>query len=106
MWFVAAHRHALWYRSGSRTTGGLADTVFDVEHDHAKAAWEGMTPNGFSFDGTDEGSIDYALNRGIDMFYNDIDAFRKLQANCIGQDWSWNRPAIEYIELFHAARKV
>ncbi|CAL6318195.1 unnamed protein product [Bathycoccus prasinos] len=44
-----------------RRTGGLADTVFDVEHDHAKAAWEGMTPNGFSFDGTDEGSIDYAL---------------------------------------------
>ena len=89
-----------------RRTGGLADTVFDVEHDHAKAAWEGMTPNGFSFDGNDEGSIDYALNRGIDMFYNDIDAFRKLQANCMSQDWSWNRPAIEYIELFHAARKV
>ena len=62
-----------------RRTGGLADTVFDVEHDHAKAAWEGMTPNGFSFDGTDEGSIDYALDRGIDMFYNDIDVFRKLQ---------------------------
>ncbi len=89
-----------------RRTGGLADTVFDVEHDHAKAAWEGMTPNGFSFDGTDEGSIDYALDRGIDMFYNDIDAFRKLQANCMSQDWSWNRPAIEYIELFHAARKA
>jgi len=89
-----------------RRTGGLADTVFDVEYDHAKAAWEGMTPNGFSFDGTDEGSIDYALDRGIDMFYNDIDAFRKLQANCMSQDWSWNRPAIEYIELFHAARKA
>jgi starch synthase len=89
-----------------RRTGGLADTVFDVEHDHAKAAWEGMTPNGFSFDGTDEGSIDYALDRGIDMFYNDIDVFRKLQANCMSQDWSWNRPAIEYIELFHAARKA
>ena len=88
-----------------RRTGGLADTVFDVEHDHAKAAWEGMTPNGFSFDGTDEGSIDYALDRGIDMFYNDIDAFRKLQANCMSQDWSWNRPALEYIELFHAARR-
>ncbi|CAN4078350.1 unnamed protein product [Withania somnifera] len=22
------------------------------------------------------------------------------------QDWSWNRPALDYLELYHAARKL
>ena len=88
-----------------RRTGGLNDTVFDYDLDHKKAEWEGMKPNGFSFDGTDEGAIDYALNRAIDLAYNKPAEFRKLQANCMTQDWSWNRPALEYIEVYHAARK-
>ena len=88
-----------------RRTGGLADTVFDYDHDHAKAEWEGMTPNGFQFDGTEAHDIDYALNRAIDLFYNDIEKFHALQANCMSCDFSWNRPALDYIELYHAARK-
>jgi starch synthase len=88
-----------------RRTGGLNDTVFDYDMDHKKAEWEGMKVNGFSFDGTDEDAIDYALNRGIDLAYNKPAEFRKLQANCMSQDWSWNRPALEYIEVYHAARK-
>ena len=88
-----------------RRTGGLADTVFDYDHDHAKAEWEGMTPNGFQFDGTEAHDIDYALNRAIDLFYNDREKFHALQANCMSCDFSWNRPALDYIELYHAARK-
>jgi len=88
-----------------RRTGGLNDTVFDYDIDHGKAEWEGMKPNGFSFDGVDESSIDYALDRGIDLFYNRPGDFRELQRNCMTQDWSWNRPALEYIEVYHAARK-
>ena len=88
-----------------RRTGGLADTVYDYDHDHAKAEWEGMSPNGFQFDGTQAHDIEYALNRGIDLFYNDREAFSALQANCMACDFSWNRPALDYIELYHAARK-
>lgn len=88
-----------------RRTGGLADTVHDYDHGHAKAEWEGMSPNGFQFDGTEAHDIDYALNRGIDLFYNDREAFSALQANCMSCDFSWNRPALDYIELYHAARK-
>jgi starch synthase len=51
-----------------RRTGGLADTVFDVDHDQAKAEWEGVACNGFSFDGADFGGVDYALHRAIDMW--------------------------------------
>jgi glycogen synthase len=146
----------------------------------AKAAWEGATCNGFSFDGTDSDGMDYALNRAIDMWYDDREGFLQLrvrvsslpavlewssfatrqpttrfrlfpprtapphvfkadtsfenwwpacgrrtaqtqttrqttslpdhsvfhaQATCCSQDWSWNRPALDYLELYHSARK-
>jgi glycogen synthase len=46
-----------------RRTGGLADTVFDVDDDGERAAGAGHIPNGFSFEGTDSNALDYALNR-------------------------------------------
>jgi starch synthase len=99
-----------------RHTGGLRDTVFDVDHDQARAAWEleGSTDwqgdgveatNGFAFEGTDPGALDYALNRALDAFYNDQMWFRGLQRRVMLQDWSWNKPGEEYVELYHAALK-
>ena len=46
-----------------RKTGGLNDTVFDLDHDGERAAAAGLVPNGFSFEGMDPAGIDYALNR-------------------------------------------
>lgn len=46
-----------------RKTGGLNDTVFDLDHDVERAAIAGYVPNGFSFEGIDTAGIDYALNR-------------------------------------------
>ena len=46
-----------------RRTGGLADTVFDVDDDDGRAAAAGHIANGFSFEGTDSNALDYALNR-------------------------------------------
>eukprot|EP00890_Picochlorum_soloecismus_P001226 jgi/Picsp_1/2103/NSC_05568-R1_glycosyltransferase family 5 protein len=97
-----------------RATGGLKDTVFDVDTDKARAAWEmeGSTDwetdgidatNGFSFEGTDPGALDYALNRAIDAWYNDPEWIRSLQQRVMTQDWSWNKPAIDYIQLYYAA---
>ena len=71
--------------------------------DHTKAGMDGT--NGFSFEGTDEGSLDYALNRAIDCWYNDIAFFRQLQSRNMTQDWSWNKPALDYIELYYSAIK-
>jgi starch synthase len=99
-----------------RSTGGLKDTVFDVDTDKARAAWEmeGSTDwesdgvdatNGFSFEGTDEGSLDYALNRAMDAYYNDREWFRGLQARNMKQDFSWSGPAVTYISLYHAAAR-
>ena len=97
-----------------RATGGLRDTVFDVDTDKARAAWEinastnweldgenGDCTNGFSFEGTSEGDLDYALDRCIDAFWNDTKWFRSLQARVMRQDWTWNKPALEYIDLYY-----
>ena len=46
-----------------RKTGGLNDTVFDVDDDQERAAAAGMETNGYSFEGTDPGALDYGLNR-------------------------------------------
>ena len=82
----------------------------------ARAAWEleGSTnwqadgvdqTNGFSFEGADEGALDYALNRAIDAYYNDNAWFRGLQQRVMMQDWSWNKPGFDYIQLYFAAMK-
>jgi glycogen synthase len=88
----------------------------DHAHPQARAAWEvaGSTDpeadgpscvNGFAFEGTDPGSLDWALNRAIDAYYNDKAWFRGLQAQVMRLDWSWNRPALQYVDLYYAATK-
>lgn len=99
-----------------RITGGLRDTVFDVDHDKARAAWdlEGSSDwqrdkldvtNGFSFEGTDAGALDYAMNRAMDAMWNDRKWIRSLQARVMRQDWSWSRPALDYIEVYYSLAK-
>lgn len=65
----------------------------------------GMETNGFSFDGTDSGGMDYALNRGLSAWYNDRAWWHELQAKCMNADWSWTGPGLDYIELYYKAIK-
>ncbi|KAK9805611.1 hypothetical protein WJX72_007789 [[Myrmecia] bisecta] len=99
-----------------RSTGGLRDTVFDVDYDKARAAWEmegssdwqrdGIDEtNGFAFEGTDGPALEFALNRALDAWYNNRAWFHSLQKRVMLQDWSWNKPALDYIELYFAALK-
>ncbi|KAG2407001.1 Soluble starch synthase [Vigna angularis] len=89
-----------------RKTGGLYDTVFDVDHDKDRARAQDVEPNGFNFDGTDAAGVDYALNRAISRWYEERHWFNSLCKTVMEQDWSWNRPALDYLELYHAARKA
>ncbi|CAA3018198.1 Soluble starch synthase 3, chloroplastic amyloplastic [Olea europaea subsp. europaea] len=88
-----------------RKTGGLYDTVFDVDHDKERAQACGLEPNGFNFDGADAAGVDYALNRAITAWYEGREWFNSLCKRVMEQDWSWNRPALDYLELYRAARK-
>uniref|UniRef100_A0A7N0SWD3 starch synthase n=1 Tax=Kalanchoe fedtschenkoi TaxID=63787 RepID=A0A7N0SWD3_KALFE len=88
-----------------RRTGGLYDTVFDIDDDKERAHAQGLEPNGFSFGGADAAEVDHALNRAISSWRDNREWLNSLCKNVMEQDWSWNRPALEYIELYHAARK-
>jgi len=89
-----------------RKTGGLNDTVFDIDHDQDRAAWAGYEPNGFTFEGTDEEACDYAVNRAINSWYEGRDWWNSIVKRNMEQDWTWNRPALDYIELYYAAHKL
>jgi len=88
-----------------RRTGGLADTVFDVDDDAERAAHQGMAVNGYSFDGADSGGMDYALNRALSGFHNDKEQWKELVERNMSTDWSWASPAIDYIELYYRAMR-
>lgn len=88
-----------------RKTGGLYDTVFDVDHDKERAQALDLEPNGFTFDGADSAGVDYALNRAISAYYDGQEWLNSLCKTVMEQDWSWNRPALDYMELYRAARK-
>ena len=66
-----------------RKTGGLNDTVFDVDDDKERAAAAGMGTNGYSFEGTDPSALDYGLNR-----YTCNPSARKRGQSGMVPDWS------------------
>jgi starch synthase len=64
-----------------------------------------MLPNGFGFDSTDTAGMDYALNRAMSAWYSDRGWWNDLAGRIMTQDWSWNSPALDYIELYYKAMK-
>eukprot|EP00884_Botryococcus_braunii_P020807 jgi/Botrbrau1/740/Bobra.160_2s0063.1 len=88
-----------------RKTGGLKDTVFDVDHDQERALAVGYAPNGYNFEGTDQGALDYALNRALSTWYTDRGYWNSLMKQGMQQDWSWVSPALDYLELYYKAIK-
>lgn len=65
----------------------------------------GLEPNGFSFESTDTAGMDYALNRALSLFYADRPWWDGLAGRVMTQDWSWDGPALDYIELYFKALK-
>ena len=43
------------------------------------------------------------MNRALDAYYNDREWFRSLQSRIMLTDWSWARPAIDYVEIYRRA---
>ena len=76
-----------------RRTGGLADTVVDVDADPAAGT-------GFVFDGAGEGDIEGALQRAISMYKEREEQWSALADRCMAVDNSWARSAEEYVKLY------
>ena len=75
-------------------TGGLKDTVPGVDA-------EGKGGLGFTFQSYNGDDFHYALKRCLDLYHNNRAAFQELQYVDMTQDFSWDKPAGRYMDLFH-----
>jgi starch synthase len=81
-----------------RATGGLADTV----HDFDPASGKG---NGFTFEKYDAKAMVACLERAL-ATYRTPEVWRRLQANGMAEDFSWDVSAQKYEEVYvEAAQK-
>lgn len=79
-----------------RRTGGLLDTIFDV--DFSGKPFE--ETNGYTFDFPDARGIETALDRAFDCWFHDPNKWRHLMINGMRIDYSWNRPSNQYLDFY------
>lgn len=75
-----------------RRTGGLADTVTDPEADPKRG-------NGFVFDEPSSEALLGAVDRALDL-YPDRRAWLRLVRQAMTRDFSWDRSAERYLEIY------
>ena len=74
-------------------TGGLKDTVPPVDEN-------GKGGLGFTFQSYNAGDFLTAVKRVLRLYHEDREGFRALQRTDMEQDFSWDKPAKRYMELF------
>jgi starch synthase len=79
-----------------RHTGGLADTVRDVE-EHPEDG------NGFVFKDYQPEALLHCLLRALRLYSSDRAGWRQLMIRGMGMDFSWSASAQEYIQLYQKA---
>jgi starch synthase len=82
-----------------RATGGLADTITDAT-DEALA--QGIA-NGFSFEPYEVTALEQTLRRALSMYKHRPDQWAQIVETGMRQDWSWNRSARQYEEVYQEA---
>lgn len=79
-----------------RAVGGLADTIID--YDANKEAG-----NGFSFYEFSSVQFYLTLTRALNVYFDKPEEWQKLVKKAIVQDFTWNKPADKYLELYKKA---
>jgi len=74
-------------------TGGLKDTVLPADEN-------GKNGLGFTFQSYNADDFFHAVKTALNLYNNDREGFRALQRYDMIQDFSWNKPAARYMELF------
>ncbi|MCO5583438.1 hypothetical protein L7F22_037349 [Adiantum nelumboides] len=83
----------------ARKTGGLNDSVFDVDDDVIPL----QTRNGFTFSGAHEKDLNHALDRALNYFMCRKEWWQELVRKAMLMDFSWNLSASQYSELYERA---
>jgi starch synthase len=81
-----------------RATGGLKDTVFDAEN----SAIPIQQRNGFTFPHATPTSLNTTLERAFTLFHRESATFQSLIRRGMLSDYSWKKPAQEYLKLYRA----
>ena len=79
-----------------RQTGGLADTVVDTTAETLATE----RANGFSFHAATAAALEETLERASQTYQRQPDTWRQIVANGMAQDWSWERSARAYEQLY------
>jgi starch synthase len=77
-----------------RKTGGLADTVLDIEGSTKRRA------TGFTFEQYSSDDLLQAIERALHIYRDDKELWRCLQINGMKKDFSWSRSALRYAEIY------
>jgi len=75
-----------------RATGGLDDTVIDIREDADKA-------NGIKFHEYSASALAKAIRKAIAL-YAEPELFRRFRCNAMAADFSWDRTAAQYLEVY------
>ena len=76
-----------------RETGGLKDTVTPYNK------FDG-TGRGFTFSNISAGDMLWVLREAVDLYYNNKKAWRGLQKESMTADFSWDRSAAQYLDIY------
>jgi starch synthase len=79
-----------------RATGGLADTVTDTNDETIAAG----IATGFRFTAYDPRYFRETIDRAVRLWRARPEVWRQVMVNGMRQDWSWDRSAAEYEDLF------
>ncbi|KAG5154828.1 hypothetical protein JHK82_012797 [Glycine max] len=79
-----------------RKTGGLNDSVFDVDDDTIPSQFR----NGFTFVNADEQGLNGALVRAFNLFNNNPESWKQLVQKDMNIDFSWETSSAQYEELY------
>lgn len=77
-----------------RKTGGLADTVLDIDEK------TDLPGNGYLFEKATPQDLEKTLTRAFNCWFHDQDKWRKLVINGMNIDFSWNKPSDQYLILY------
>jgi starch synthase len=77
-----------------RETGGLADTVDNYDNGN------GDYGTGFMFNWTETQALLNTIRWALDTYHGKKDAWRRMQARAMQIDFSWDKSALAYIDLY------
>jgi starch synthase len=81
-----------------RATGGLQDTITPFNPQTGRG-------NGFTFTEYKPKAFFASILNAVDLYYNTA-SWKKLQNNAMREDYSWDRSARSYLDLYHSILKT